>query len=235
MPIFAVYIVPRATDVLYQVGASFLGYDVRTGTLSSPLLLREFDQTKLESWIGLARIFGFHATLGDAIEYSEDVVPEIRMRLEWIAKRIPPFTLVGGRFHDTFRNVPRTLAATFDSPDGMLQKLHYLTVTMINVLYSSSPFFDPHTGSYPEDDREYIIRYGVPHSRILDRFDLHFSFATSIPDRQAWESLRQAITDKTSLFCSEGHRVLKVDEIHLLERRSDGYFRILSTFPLLGE
>ena len=231
MPILAVYIIPRETHAIYRIGASFLGYDVRTGALSKPLLSDAYDQ--VESWIGQARSFGFHATLGDALEYTQESLPEIKTRLDWIARRVPPFSLVKGRFHDSLRSVPRTLAATYDSPDGTLDKLHYLVVTLVNVLYHSSPYFD--VSSYPQDQTKHIIRYGVPRHRILDQFDLHFSFATGIPNQHKWEELKTRIVNETGLFSDEKQRTLNVDEIHLLERQASGYFRTVATFPLLGE
>lgn len=232
MPVLAVYIIPHAEDTLYRVGTDFLGYDVRMGKLFEPMLWEMYDKAGFNTWLGRARIFGFHATLGDALEYAEDAIPEVKTRLRWIAKRIPSFTLINGRFHETFRNVPKTLAATFDSPDGRLQELHHLVVTAVNVLYRSSPFFEPNMDSFDNDNKEHLIRYGVPHFRILDKFDLHFAFATGIPNHQTYERLRDEIVERTGLFHKREHRVLEVDEFHLLERQSDGYFHIIATYPL---
>ncbi len=234
MSVLAVYIVPHLEDTLYQVGSNFLGYNVRTGAQFKPLLSDKYDEAELKSWIGRARIFGFHATVGDAIEYADEDISEIETRLHWIAGRVSPFTLINGRFHNSYRNAPKTLAATFDSPDRTLYKLHYLVVTTVNVLHKTSPFFDSLINSSDEGQKEYLVRYGAPHRRILDRFELHFSFATGIPNHQIYYELQNMIIEKTNLFRDNEHQVLKVDEIHLLEKQSNGFFQIIATFPLLG-
>jgi hypothetical protein len=235
MPVFAVYIVPSEHELFYQVGTSFLGYDIHTGARSKPLLAERFGQDRMETWLGKAPTFGFHATIGDALEYPDSIVSEVELRLHWIARRIPPFSLVNGRFLNTARYVPHTLTATFDASDSTLDILHYQVVTMVNVLYSSSPFFEPRRDSYPEDDAFYFIRYGVPHYRILDKFDVHFSFATGIPDLETWEQVRAATIEQTNLFSQPEHQTLQVNEIHLVQQHADGFFRVVQTFPLDGQ
>ena len=235
MPVLAVYIVPHADTVLYQVGSDFLGYDIRAGKKFTPLLVAKYGEATVIPWIKRARPFGFHATLGDAMEYDEELLSEVKMRLQWISTRVSPFMLTNGRFHDTFRGVPRVLSATFDSPDGTLQELHRLVVTMINVLHRSSPF-SARMESFDNDDKEFIIRYGMPHARLLDRFDLHFSFATTLPtneEEHVYEELKDEIVKRTGLFQRDDHQVLNVDEICLLKQSDDdSYFHIVETYPL---
>lgn len=235
MPVFAVYIIPARQHPLYQIGSAFMGYDVRTATRSKPMLADLYGLAEMDSWIGRARIFGFHATLGDALEYDEESVAEIQTRLEWIGKRIPPFKLVNGRFRSLAGYGPRSLTIVFDSPDNVIERLHYLVVTMVNVLYRSSPFFEPQMNTYPDDERLHVIRYGVPHARLFESFQLHFSLATRIPDRQTWEHLKLALVKRTGLFEHAEHREFDVDTIVLLEQQEHGYFRPVSWFPLVGK
>lgn len=230
MPILAVYIVPPADTPLYTIGSSFMGYDIRNETKQSPLLTDAFNEKDMVSWVGRASMFGFHATLGDALEFPESSIEEIKTRLAWIASRTAPFTLTNGRI----REFSRAISVTFDSPDDSISHLHYLIVTMINILYCSSPFFEPYMDTYPKDERYHVIRYGVPHARILDNFSLHFSMATHIPNQAIWGKVRSALIEKTGLFQKEEHRTLLVDEIHLIQQHKDRFFRIVQSFPLTG-
>lgn len=232
MPILATYIIPPAHHRLYTVGSACMGYDVYTTTLTPPMLVDAHDAAIVESWVDRARIFGLHATLGDALDFAEETIPEIEARLHWIASRTPPFTLINGRYHDMHRYSQHTLAATFDNPDNTLQPLQERIVTMINVLYRTSPFYMKNITRYNDDDRTHVIRYGVPHTRILDRFNLHFSLATGIPDDPTWHYLKDALDRRTGLFHRTEDRTLTVDTIFLLQQGDDGYFRILSKFPL---
>jgi hypothetical protein len=235
MPILAVYIIPHEHESFYQAGSDFLGYDIRSGIFRTPMLADIFDKTTIKSWLGKAPAFGFHATVGDALQYSDDVVPEVILRLEWIARRIPPFRIINGGFDKAGRYLPHSLTATFEAPDSTLDILHYQVVTAINVLYDASPFFERHSDSYHDDDRAYFIRYGVPHYRILDKFDVHFSFATSIPDQERWQQLRTILEQKTGLFTRIEHQTLMIDEVHLVEQQENGYFRVRHTLPLTGQ
>ncbi len=235
MPILAVYIIPNEHDILYRAGSSFLGYDIRAERKCAPMLADTLDPVDIESWLGMAPTFGMHATIGDALDYAEETIPEIILRLEWIASRIPPFTLVNGRFREFVDYSPETLAATFDSPDGAVNRLHYLVTTMINVLYRSSPYYRPRSDQYAPKDKLAYVRYGVPGFRLLDRFNLHFSFATRLPDRQTWEQVHDLTRQRTGLFSRPAHQALMIDSMYLLEQQADRYFRITATFPLIGQ
>jgi len=70
MPKFAVYYVPPADYKLYQLGTSFLGYDIRkrepVETFNG---LQNFLGFK-EEWVSKARPYGFHLTIGDSIDFE---------------------------------------------------------------------------------------------------------------------------------------------------------------------
>lgn len=238
MPTLAVYIVPPANTPLYQAGATFLGYDAYTGELTPPTLATVPALAGLgasvEELIGRARIFGFHATLGDALDFAEETLPEIHTRLAWLASRFAPFTLVNGRVHRLGRYLPNSLTLTFDDPGGSVARLHYQIATLFNVLYRSSPFYEPMIDQLSVDDRLHLLRYGVPHFRILDRFDLHFSLATSIPDQATWDALHAATLEYTALGDQAAWQTLAVEAIHLLVQQEHGSFRISASFPLTG-
>ncbi len=82
MPKFAVYYVPQADDPFYRLGTQILGYDIRTRTevpLPSDLQdsLGQFDM----AWTTVSRPYGFHLTIGDAIDCRWATIPLIEREL----------------------------------------------------------------------------------------------------------------------------------------------------------
>jgi hypothetical protein len=232
MPVLAVYLLPAEDHPLSRIGVECMGYDVRTGERSTPLLADTFGEETILSWIGRARIFGFHATLGDALQFAEKDIAEIKERLRWIASRIAPFVLLNGRLHPIARYGINSLNLAFDEPSGRLQQLQELVVTMVNVLYQSSPYYGDKIQNYPAQEHTSIIRYGVPGNRILDRFNLHFALATSLPNKAARERLLSALVGRRGLLTQESHQQMAINSIYLLEQQTDDYFRVVEQFAL---
>ncbi len=234
MPVLAIYLLPAEDHPLSRIGVECMGYDVRTGERSTPLLADTFGEETILSWVGRARIFGFHATLGDALQFAEKDVPEIKERLHWIASRIAPFVLRNGRLHPIASYGINSLNLGFDEPSGRLQQLHELVVTMVNVLYQSSPYYGEKIQNYPAQEHTTIIRYGVPDNRLLDRFKLHFALANNLPNKSARERFLSLLAGRHELLVQETHRQMPIDAFYLLEQQADDYFRVVERFALRG-
>jgi hypothetical protein len=232
MPRLATYLIPDPDSRLYQTASAILGYDVfaeRDVPLPDPL--RPLAAT-IRQWIGPAHVYGFHATIGDALEFADDQVEVVEYRLADIARQTAPFVLTNGRIHTGFREFPRALVSTFDNEDGTLRSLEERVVTEINVLYSGSPHFEVRSSSYTGLLRAQFERYGSPHVRSL--FDLHFTLATGVPDAETWHMLSNLFVNDLGLFSTADQTTFAVDKLHLLEQRADGRFGIRRTYPLTG-
>lgn len=226
----AVYLVPDADSPLYRLGTSIVGWDVRAEReVPVPAALAGIAD-RLPGWVGEAHRYGFHATIGDALDYSDHALADIEAAIAEIAAATQPFMLVNGRIHRTFRAVPRVLVSTFDSPDGAVQRLEDQVVTRINVRHERSPNFGPRSHEFAGLALEQFYRYGSPMVRSL--FDLHFSLATNIPDAVTWHLLANLIEADLGLFQHPAHRTQTVTELHLLDQRKDGRYRIRRSFPL---
>lgn len=80
---FAVYYVPPAESPFYQQGTALLGYDVRAGRRVEPAWWVEEDLGGWDpEWVRKAVPYGFHCTLGDAIEFDPAQLPAIEWELE---------------------------------------------------------------------------------------------------------------------------------------------------------
>ncbi|MDQ2682496.1 MAG: hypothetical protein M3Y37_03110, partial [Chloroflexota bacterium] len=171
---------PEPDHPLYQIGTGILGWDLwREQEVTPPDVLRPLGDD-LRAWVGAAHIYGLHATIGDALDYTVDDLPEIEAELRAIAATATPFTLTGGRIHHGFRSGHRAVVATFDSAEGAVQRLEEQVVTRTNARHRVSPNFGPDLGNYSGLAREHLQQFGSPMVRSL--FDLHFSLATSVPN-----------------------------------------------------
>ncbi|MEZ4640938.1 MAG: hypothetical protein R2856_39270 [Caldilineaceae bacterium] len=140
MPRYGVYLIPAADHPLFRLGSDFLGYNIWTEEHATPLLADTVGEETIRGWIGNAKVFSFHITIADCLEYRDEDVDEIHTRLQWIAQRMAPFTLFNGRFFDDFHST-NALTLTYESPDRALQQIHRLVVTLISVLHNASPYF----------------------------------------------------------------------------------------------
>lgn len=82
MPKFAVYFIPEKQDKLYQLGTAIPGYDVRRNSKPVTLLpeLAESGPLK-DKWFSAARPYGFHLTIGDAIDRDPGDISKVEQAL----------------------------------------------------------------------------------------------------------------------------------------------------------
>lgn len=234
MPVFSVYLIPDQTSSFYQICSSLIGYDVYGGSFLPPFLSKKYGQETMENWVGIARLFGCHITLGEAVSYAAETVDEVHTRLEWVAQRVAPFDLTSGRFKDSMRMAPRAIQTTFDDATGATYRLHELVLTSVLVLHAGSPFFEPNVHTFSAADQRAFYRYGVPRYRLLENFDLHASLASNLPD---WPTLRRVQQDMhtgAGLFRDEEQRTFHVDALYLVEQQDNRHFRVVARFPLRG-
>lgn len=146
MPKFAVYYVPQADDPFYRLGTQLLGYDIRARMeVSLPSDLRDslgqFDM----AWTTISRPYGFHLTIGDALDCHWATIPLVERELaELLGCFDPahPFLLQRrskrpvGIWGETGKN---SLVLLYE-PNEYLRMLHTLIVARINPLGTGSDF-----------------------------------------------------------------------------------------------
>lgn len=142
---FAVYYVPPADSELYRLGTGILGYDVRAGERVERGWWVDDDLGGWdEEWVKWARPYGFHCTLGDAINFQAHELPAIEWELEelwdcldptnsltlWQREEEPVRIPEGGEGPVTLRYVPNQSLIAFAT----------MVVARINVLGSGSGY-----------------------------------------------------------------------------------------------
>jgi hypothetical protein len=227
-----VFLVPPADNPFYQAITGLLGYDVWSRERRPSTLTGALDDTTLQQWLGEAPSYGLHCTItGGAIEYDDGDLAEITLRTAWVASRVPPFTLTAGRFYDEFWAGPKALTAHFESADGMIDRLHRLAVTIISPLHTAT-FCRPSRD--PNDARAHQLFARFGEAWALERFAPHWTLMSGLPDRDAFQTARAIIAERTGLFSDERTRTLEIRDIQLVQRGDDGFRFVVASFPLTG-
>ncbi|GAC1472967.1 MAG: hypothetical protein NVS2B12_28360 [Ktedonobacteraceae bacterium] len=140
MPKFAVYCIPQGDDPFYRLGTHVLGYDVRArASVAMPPDIHDSLGHFDEAWVHASRPFGFHMTIGDAIDCAWSTIPLVERELANLLACFDParpFTLqrpahtTVGVWGETGRN---TLVLLYE-PGISLRMLHTLIVARINPL-----------------------------------------------------------------------------------------------------
>jgi hypothetical protein len=228
MPKFAVYYIPKADSPFYRLGSSILGYDIRTETqVTSPppgISLPMIDP----GWRLEAMPYGFHLTIGDAIDFLTGdlycIVSEIEGILQCFAPR-SPFIL--RQCSPLIPNWGDPIAIRYDADDN-LKLLHTLVVSRVNTLGIGSGYLDRYLkepSQYSATDAQCILRF---YSRfILSNFNPHFTLLNPYrgTDRTA------IVSSFTALFHS--FDPLQVESICLVVQLSGGAnWKIYKEFKL---
>jgi hypothetical protein len=182
MPKFAVYFTPRAEDPFYQLGSQILGYDVRRRQAvkmptSVSAGLGEFDS----AWVGKSRRFGFHLTVGDALDCDLATIPAVEERLaDLLACFNPASSLTLQRSSEKpvgiWPSGEAYCLALLYQPNVTLAMLHALLVGCINPLGKGSVYVRQYlTGerSFQPHAAQQVRLFSSP--TILDNWTPHFT------------------------------------------------------------
>ncbi len=232
MPKFAVYYVPPADDDLYRVGASFVGYDVRRrrrvdfcpGFRKLPGFTEE--------WVDKARQYGFHLTIGDAIDFMPGDLPKIeRMVADIVACLAPGHTPALAKPSGEFVRFWRCSAVICYDPNEHLRTLHTLITSCVNPLGTGSGYLKRHLEkTCVQTEPHKIKRTQLFYSpTVFDSYQPHFTVVDPCPGPQDRPpELAQAIARNFERFTA-----IRLTSICLLTQMNGGEdWTVLREFDL---
>lgn len=222
MPKFAVYYILEESTDFYKLGSAIVGYDVRAKkSVEMPPELKKRLGRFDPSWTTDARPYGFHLTIGDAIDFNFGDVHQIETELLsllgcFAAKE--KFTL----HKSSSEFIPDwgpPVVLRYD-PNEHLKLFHALVISRINTLGISSGYLKSHL----KDPRQYnkeephkahrILKFYSPF--VLGDFRPHFSLLNPYTGNN-----RQELVGKLkSLF--KGFTEFEVNSICLLVQPDEG-------------
>ncbi|GAB4520795.1 MAG: hypothetical protein OHK0046_31490 [Anaerolineae bacterium] len=185
MPSFAVYYVPPADTPLYQFGTDVLAYDVWTGQFlpednATRQLIPAFDP----AWATVPQEWGFHMTIGHALEFDAADLPAIETELEDILKLFDPnkpFLLTPA---EDYLPLDGPNATLYFVPNQAFMMFHALVVARIHPYASGTPakraLLAGEMDAYPPVYRERTARYF--HYSVLDDWYPHMALLRPIPE-----------------------------------------------------
>ena len=184
MPKFAVYFVPEAGSDFYRLGSSILGYDVRAcqAARMSPRVKAQLPDFE-EGWVEYARPYGFHLTIGDAIDVDLDTLPQIERELERILDCFNPghpFILNRREDKPAIFFGEQVAVLRYDANDHLM-RFHALVTKRVNVLGTGSGYLDrylsnpegwkPHQGLKVQSFfSPYVLDDYTPHFTVLNPY-----------------------------------------------------------------
>jgi len=247
---FAVYFVPKQYSKFYQMGADLVGYDVYTrkplvssttrSDLASYLGVTSFDT----AWADNAREYGFHLTIGDAIDLDGS---DETKRLDLIATELEDIlacfnpssdflltTPPGGpvSFFPSGSRAKKSVVVLRYKANAALQILEALIVARINPLGCGSGYLERLNKPVSEFNPYHTARIRKFYSpTVLDSFTPHFTLLDPCP--KLLESPDGRARMQHFLDEKFGHCEVRVDSICLLTKR-DGEvsWSIRKEFPL---
>lgn len=217
MPMFAIYYLPPAEHPLYIAGSHILGYDAYTGALlplENPA--RAHFQTFDAHWAMIPQVFGFHVTIGHALEYDAAQLPAIERELEHVLNLFDPQKPFSLTPTDEFLRMSGANATLYYHANQPFMMFHAMVIARVHPYGSSTPSYERiRSGEQAVTDvhRHRAERYW--HGGILDDWFPHFGLLRPIPADQR-ENVRSAL-----LAALPAPAPLTVETICLLTRGDD--------------
>jgi hypothetical protein len=228
----AIYIIPDKQTPLYNYGSSLLGYDIWEDELID---IGDVNVPDVRKYVGEAKIYGFHATLGDALFFTtRSAVDRVEAELKFLTEEFKAFSLTNIRIQNKFRE-PGEIVLLCDEYSGTVEALHHELVTRVYKTAISSNYLAGQTSKsiLQRDDARFQLmlnRYGAPY--ILNKFQLHFTICSRAPENEA---KKQPVVN----LLENSYRDLRIpnyidiNEICLVSKGSrDQRWKIARRFPL---
>ena len=228
----AVYIIPKSETPLFKLGSEFLGYDIRGERL---IPVGEMGVPDIRQYVGEAEIYGFHATVADALYFAaQSGVDRVEAELKFLAEEFVPFKLENLHVANKFRNSNDTVLICEDR-SGTLEALHHELVMRMYKTAISSTFLAHRTKQQvpPASNarsRLMLERYGVPH--VLNGYKPHFTVCSSAPADPMEKNRVCSLIEESARKCGALHDI-EISEICLVTRTSkDSRWKIARVFSL---
>jgi hypothetical protein len=183
MPKFAVYYVPDAESDFYRLGTSILGYDVRAARSArmSPDVqerLGGFDP----AWVERAQPYGFHLTIGDAIDFRLGDISAVEQEVKDLLNCFDPVHKFAVRRREedfvTFWGAHKEVVVLRYDPNESLRLFHALVVARVHPLGIGSGYLQ----RFIQEPGQYAKRPHLAHKvrkfyspTALDSYAPHFT------------------------------------------------------------
>jgi hypothetical protein len=228
----AVFIIPKRGSQLYEFGSNVLGYDIWDNKLLEHV---PPGTPGVRDFIGEANVYGFHATIADALFFAaESGIERVEAELKFLSEEFAPFIINGLRFDENFRESNDIVLIGVDE-SGTVEALHHELVQRMYKLAISSTFRARKTEkkiSPTKSNRGQLMidRYGAPN--ILKEHRLHFTLCSLTPvDSNERIRIKEQLLHAAKSW--QALEPIEIDEICLVTKeRQDEHWKVRKTFAL---
>lgn len=201
MPQFAIYYIPPRGDLFYQAGTGFVGYDIRN---------RQVDESRTNP----AKVFGFHATIGDTMYFEHEQLPIIEAELEACIlcfKKESRFSLTQEEFFIDYLGKNNAALVLRYRANPLLLMLHTLIISRVNPL-SNGSFYTNADMTLDKNDQMKLMKFYSPF--VLDTLLPHFTILNPAPykDELLEREVRDTFIKFTHIEVSSLCLVVKEDD-----------------------
>lgn len=229
MPKFAVCYLPKKEDKFYELGTSILGYDVRARKQVS--IARELQDLQgfSPNWLKNAQKYGFHLTIGNAIDFVGNLHSIEKEIADVVACFHPDHWFTLKKCEEFVTHLGKAVVLRYD-PNDFLKILHTLIVARVNPLGSGSGYLQEHLEGTDGLTEQYhhlkIMKFYSPW--VLDSYLPHFTLLDPCGGKDC-QSVKQLFSKMFSSFSW-----LRLDSICLMiQMHKDEKWKIYKEFDLL--
>jgi len=217
----ATYIIPSNNSDFYKKGSQLIGYDYFNRNLYDVVDNKDIDFFR--NYVGLAKDYGFHLTIGDVIYIQKNQVNNIINEIRWIARCINPFYL---HINDVEKNYfwNNDIALSCSEESGNLEVFQSEIVSKINIKSLGSNYnfkssiLENLTNLSPRD-KTMIEHYFTPNT--LQNYKPHFTLCSyfDVISTSDLEQLEQ-IAKKLFNHYLNKKKTIFVDKVYILIKSS---------------
>jgi len=223
---FGLYFIPEGE--LYETGSRVLGFDIRR---QQSVVMPDFIEP---AWTALAREYGFHITITDAIEADSSQLPTIAQRVkEVLACLRPDNDYVLRKDRVGFWSPASDQAAVRLRPNRNVELLHDVLVATIHPLGRGSDYFE----RFMDDGAQYFSNSPAQVEKTR-HFFAPYIFEEFIPHFTCINPFTGTISQRQQLERDLQHTFVDVDELHfdtlcMVAKEADkATYRLIETFDL---
>ncbi len=224
----AVLYVPKKEDKFYELGTSILGYDVRA-RVQVPIAkelqdLQGFDP----DWVRKAQQYGFHLTIGNAIDFVGNLFTIEKEIADIVACFHPDHCFTLKKCTDFVTQWGEAVVLRYD-PNDFLKILHTLIVARVNPLGNGSGYLERYLSGIDHCTEQCchhkIMKFYSPY--VFDSYLPHFTLLSPYTG-QDYQSVEQLFSSLFSDFSC-----LKLDSVCLVIQMHEGEnWKIYKEFDL---
>jgi len=227
MPKFGVYYIPKAESEFYRLGSSIIGFDIHSqNELTLPKNIEK-------DWVTKAKPYGFHLTIGDAIDCNIKDIASVKAELSKIIACFDPnkhkFELTKRSGKPLVDVLSKQVFVLRYNANKNLLMFQTLVAALINPMGQGSVYTDEYKQNSTQDDPlpykgHRIKKFYSPY--VLNHYKPHFTLLNPYTGNTP-EKIKKYLNNTFKKF-----KEIEIESICLVTQNAEGQnYEIREKFP----